>query len=64
MIKASSDIADALGYNVMQITSEDTIADIVADLPIPVKEEAVKKLGDFRDHIQATLGSVAPSATS
>ena len=64
LVKASSDIADALGYNVMQITSEDTIADIVADLPIPDKEEAVKKLGDFRDHIQATVGSVAPSASS
>ena len=64
LVTASSAIADALGYNVMQITSEDTIADIIAHLPIPDKEAAVKKLEDFRDHIQATVGSVTPSASS
>jgi HD-like signal output (HDOD) protein len=59
LVAASSAIADTLGYNVMQITSEKTIAEIIADLPIPDKEAAAKKLEDSRDRIQAVVGQVS-----
>ena len=64
LVRASSDIADALGYNVMQVRRTEAIADIIGGLPIPDKEAAASKLADFGDQIQATIGSVTPSSSS
>ncbi len=64
VVTASSAITDALGFNVMQVSSEESIGGIISDLPIADREAASRKLEDFRDHIRATLGSVAPSQAS
>ena len=62
IVTAANSVADAIGFNVLEMPPKATVAEIVAGLPIEDREEVVEELEDFDGKIRLALGTVTPSA--
>ena len=61
IVTAANTVADAVGFNVLDIPAKATVAEILADLPLNDREKVVEKLEDFGDEIRKAIGAVTPA---
>ena len=60
IVTAANAVADAIGFNVLDMPPPRTVAEITAGLPFHDRDEAVAKLAGFAETVRATVSSVTP----
>lgn len=61
IVTAANAVADAIGFNVLDMPPERTVAEIMAGLPLANREEAVAKLDGYAATVKVTVSSVTPA---
>ena len=62
IVTAANTIADAIGFNVLEMPPRTSVAEVVAGLPIEDSEELIEDLEGFEEKVRQALGAVTPSA--
>jgi HD-like signal output (HDOD) protein len=63
IVTAANAVADAIGFNVLDMPPKRTVAEITAGLPIESRDETVAKLERFAETVKITVSSVTPAAS-
>ena len=63
IITASNTVADAIGFNVLDMSAKATVDETLAGLPLDNREEVVEKLENFGDEVRKAIGSVTPAGS-
>ncbi len=64
IIAAASAVADTIGFNVLQMPPKLTVAEVVANLPIPDHATLADKLEKYPETIRNAIGAVTPGTGS
>ena len=62
IVTAANSVADAIGFNVLDMPPKASVGEIVAGLPLDDRADVVEELEGFEDTIRTALGAVTPSA--
>ena len=60
VITAANAVADTIGFNVLQIPPKSTVAEVIANLPIPDHDALANKLEEYPETVRNTIGAVTP----
>lgn len=63
IVTAANAVADALGFNVLDMPPKRTVAEITAGLPLEQRDETVARLERFAETVKVTVSSVTPAAS-
>ena len=63
IVTAANDVADAIGFNVLDIPPKSTVGEILADLPLDNREKVVEKLEGFDEEVRKAIGAVTPAGS-
>ena len=64
IIAAASAVADTIGFNVLQMPPKLTVAEVIANLPIPDHATLADKLEKYPETIRNAIGAVTPGTGS
>ena len=64
IIAAASAVADTIGFNVLQMPPKLTVAEVIANLPIPDHATLADKLEKYPETIRNAIGAVTPGSGS
>ena len=62
VITAANTVADTIGFNVLQMPPKSTVAEVIANLPIPDHDALADKLEKYPETVRNTIGAVTPGA--
>lgn len=62
IVTAAHDVANRIGFHVLDVPPDKSVAELIARLPLPDKQAMAEKLENYADTIRTSLATFTPSA--